>query len=353
LGGEAVVTQGSAVQPSATQASAKRPVDGAHGFLKGQLHLHSNRSGDSDTPPGEVVDWYRSRGYDFIVFTDHNRITDTEDAPGMLTLPGVELTQNSRSCDPPPAPGHACLLHIDALFVNAPPSDALLSWPEPAPTRRVDLYGRAVATTLELGGLAQINHPNFHYGADLEVVLETARRGAVLIEIANMAVDSQNEGDDRHPSTEALWDAALSRGAKLFATATDDAHHYGDAQRARERGETAYVGDLGWVMVRASKDAQSIRAAVARGDFYASTGLTLSRVELGPESIVVELADAPPGTVLEVIGEGGRVLSSVQGSRIAFAPRTATGRYLRVRAAAPDARRAWTQPLWLATSGGR
>ena len=27
-------------------------------FLKGQLHLHSNRSGDSDTPPEEVVRWY-------------------------------------------------------------------------------------------------------------------------------------------------------------------------------------------------------------------------------------------------------------------------------------------------------
>ena len=324
-----------------------RSAGGAHGFLKGQLHLHSNRSGDSETPPAEVVEWYRGRGYDFIVFTDHNRITDTDDPGGMLTLAGVELTQNLRTCEPPPRPGHACLLHVDALLVSAPASDGMLSWPEPAPSRRVDLYGRAVAKAIELGGIAQINHPNFHFGADVEVLLDMARRGAALVEIANMAVDSQNEGDAGHPSTEALWDAALTRGAKLFATATDDAHHYGDAQRVREQGETAYVGDLGWVMVRADKDPQSIRAALARGDFYASTGLSFSRVDLGAESMVVELAEAPAGAALEVIGEGGRLISRTEGGRLAFDPRTASGRYLRVRASASDGRRAWTQPVWL------
>jgi len=34
-----------------------------------------SESGDSQTPPEVVADWYERRGYDFIVFTDHNVIT--------------------------------------------------------------------------------------------------------------------------------------------------------------------------------------------------------------------------------------------------------------------------------------
>jgi hypothetical protein len=320
-------------------------ITGGGGFLKGQLHLHSNRSGDSETPPEEVAAWYASRGFDFIVFTDHNRVTDTPDPPGMLTLPGVELTQNVRTCEPRPAPEHRCLLHVDALFVKAPPSLDLLQWPEPTPVARVALFDRAVDLGRELGGLTQLNHPNFHYAADVEVVLAVARRGATLIEIANMAVDSQNEGDATHPSTESLWDAALTRGARLFATATDDAHHYSDAERVRARGEIAYVGDRGWVMVRAAKDAESIRAAVERGDFYASTGVLLSRVDLSPEAIAVEVS-RPASAVIELIGEGGRVVERVEGSALRADPRGVPGRYLRVRVSAPDGSRAWTQPLW-------
>jgi hypothetical protein len=319
---------------------------GGWGFLKGQLHLHSDRSGDSETPPEEVAAWYASRGFDFIVFTDHNRVTDTPDPSGMLTLPGVELTQNLQTCEPPPAPAHRCLLHVDALFVKAPPSLDLLQWPEPAPAGRVALFERAVDLGRELGGLTQLNHPNFHYAADVDVVLAVARRGATLIEIANMAVDSQNEGDATHPSTEALWDAALARGARIFATATDDAHHYGDAERVRARGEIAYVGDRGWVMVRAAKDVESIRAAVARGDFYASTGVLLSHLELAPTAIAVDVARPATGAVIELVGEDGRVVQRVEGPALRVDPRGVSGAYLRVRVTAPDGARAWTQPLW-------
>src|SRR5262249_42784870 len=43
-------------------------------YLKGQLHMHTNNSGDSATPPADAVRWYAAHGYDFVVVTDHNRI---------------------------------------------------------------------------------------------------------------------------------------------------------------------------------------------------------------------------------------------------------------------------------------
>ena len=49
-------------------------------FLKGQLHAHTGSSGDSATPPAEVVRWYAAHGYDFVVLTDHNVVTSVPDA---------------------------------------------------------------------------------------------------------------------------------------------------------------------------------------------------------------------------------------------------------------------------------
>jgi hypothetical protein len=75
---------------------------GPAGFLKGQLHVHSSNSGDSRTAPADVVRWYASRGYDFIVFTDHEHIAVAPPTNHMLVIPGVELTQNLEGCEPPP-----------------------------------------------------------------------------------------------------------------------------------------------------------------------------------------------------------------------------------------------------------
>ena len=215
-------------------------------WLKGQLHLHSERSGDSATSPDQVVRWYEGHGYDFIVFTDHNYVSvvpGRSQGEGVLVVPGVELTQNQRHCDPEPEPGLHCLLHVNALFV-APRFAGPLSTPETGP-RRVEIFGAAIAQARRLGGIAQVNHPNFHYAADAGLLGQLVDRGANLLEIANEAIDSNNEGDRTHPSTEELWDALLSNGKRVWGTATDDAHHYDDADRVRASGETAHVGDRG------------------------------------------------------------------------------------------------------------
>ena len=197
----------------------------------------------------------------------------------MLVIPGVELTQNVDRCAPPPPPGMQCLLHVNALFVT-PPRDGKLTWAAPAAgPRRLQIYRRALATTRALGGIAQLNHPNFHYAADAALVTTLAGEGLALLEIANRSWDSNDVPAERgRPSTEAIWDQALTAGANVFGTATDDAHHYFDAAAAGARGEPVFPGDLGFVMVRAAKQPAAIRDALARGDFYASTGVLLARV---------------------------------------------------------------------------
>lgn len=256
------------IATSGAVEAAPQPDAGEVRWLKGNTHVHSSNSGDSHTPPEEVARWYAARGYDFIVFTDHNYVTTLPPVDGMLVIPGVELTQNLSTCEPPPEAGLQCLIHVNALLVDPAKVAAM----EPAASsRREDLYGRAIDAALKMGGIAQVNHPNLHYGASVNELVAAAKRGALLVEVANEAVDSSNEGDATHPSTMALWQAAVDAGVTLYPVATDDAHHYGDAAERAARGEQVFTGDRGWIKVRAKKDVKSIREAIERGDFYGET----------------------------------------------------------------------------------
>lgn len=320
-------------------------IRGEAGFLKGQLHLHSNRSGDGATPPADVVRWYEARGYDFIVFTDHNRVTAPPSTASMLVIPGVELTQNLRQCEPPAPPGVGCLLHVNALFVT-PPLAGLVRWEPADGDDRLGRYRRALAATRTLGGIAQLNHPNFHYAADAPLVTALAGDGLELMEIANQAWDSNNEPRDGHPSTEAIWDAVLSAGATVYGTATDDAHHYDDAAAARARGDDVFVGDLGFVMVRARKEPAAIRDALARGDFYASTGVLLERVERTATKLEIEVSDRAAGShQFSFIGKNGRLLARAEDRQASFPLANAAGGYVRVVVTDGAGRKAWVQPV--------
>jgi hypothetical protein len=324
-------------------------VAGAGGFLKGQLHLHTGNSGDSATPPAEAVRWYAAHGYDFIVVTDHNRITVERSTPTMLVIPGVELTQNVEQCVPPPPAGSRCLLHVNALFVTPPP-DGRIPWPAAKGSSRFEIYHRAVEATRRLGGIAQLNHPNFHHAADAPLITLLARSGLSLLEIANRSWDSNDVPVEKTaPSSEAIWDAVLTAGGNVYGTATDDAHQYFDAASAGARGEAVFPGDLGFVMVRAAKEPAAIRAALLRGDFYASTGVLLDRLAQGPDRLEVDVAAGCPGPhVITFIGAGGRLLARTQGRSAAFALAGARGGYVRAVVEDRAGRRAWTQPVRVA-----
>ncbi|MCY0986762.1 CehA/McbA family metallohydrolase [Nannocystis sp. ILAH1] len=312
-------------------------------WLKGQLHLHTENSGDSATPVAAALRWYEAHGFDFVVVTDHNFVSAPARAGRMLVAPGVELTQNVERCEPPPEPGLRCLLHVNALFVAAERTGRFQFPPASSP-RRDELFTRALQASEELGGVAMLNHPNFHYAADAGLLTALSGSGLRLFELANEAVDSNNAGDAAHPSTEALWDAALTSGARLFAVATDDAHHYDDAPAVTARGETAYTGDRGFVVVHATRDLPAIRAALLAGEFYASTGLLLNSVTRADGALTVEAAQA--GVTIEFVGAGGEVLRTVTGPRATMTLAEAPGPYVRARVRAADGRRAWTQPIW-------
>jgi hypothetical protein len=320
-------------------------ASGPEVWLRGSTHVHAKPSGDSATPIPDVIAWYEQRGYDFIALTDHNRTSEVGDAStqgspavhvspkGFIVLAGIELTYNPVGCLPPGHESGQCRIHVN-LLGNTGRVDGKLEWANRKNDLRVEKYQAAIDQQKQLGGIAQLNHPQWYWGMTPEVLTEVARRGIPLVEIANVQFETWNAGDGAHPSTEALWDAALANGVTLWGVASDDAHHYGGGGR--------YPAGGGWVVVKARRDPQAIVDALARGRFYASTGVTLARAEVERDELVVEVAPDDPGSHTTHFIANGQTVAITSG-KLARHPVPQSG-YLRATVTRSDGKKAWVQP---------
>jgi hypothetical protein len=305
-------------------------------WLKGSTHVHARPSGDSKTEIADVIAWYEKHGYDFIVLTDHNRVSEyagdttgkvAVHAPptGLIVLAGIELTFNPSVCLPQDL-GTKCRIHVNGLGVTARPVDKV-EWADRKTELRIDMYARGLDEVTQLGGIAQLNHPQWEWGMQPDL----------LIEIANAQFTNWNVGDAVHPSVESLWDSALSAGQELWGVASDDAHQY------QEDGGGRYPAGGGWVMVHAARDPDAIKAALAAGRFYASTGVTLARAEGIHDELVVEVDAASPGDhTITFIANG--VLVNAVAARSARAVIPAGGYVRAVVRRTADGAMAWVQP---------
>jgi hypothetical protein len=129
----------------------------------------------------------------------------------------------------------------------------------------------------------QLNHPNFGWAVGPEDM--TALEGEKFFEVYNGHPLVRNEGDEKHLSTERLWDIVLtehlSRGGEpMFGVAVDDTHNY-----LAQGSDLANPG-RGWIMVRATElSAEAIIEAMEAADFYATTGVLLEEVARTMQSL--------------------------------------------------------------------
>jgi hypothetical protein len=315
-------------------------------WLKGTTHVHARPSGDSTTPIVDVIAYYEKHGYDFIALTDHNRVSEVSGdttgkvavhapATGLIVLAGIELTFNPNVCLPQ-EPLTRCRIHVNALGVTERPVGKL-EWADRQTEYRSAMYARGLAEATRLGGLAQLNHPQWQWGMQADLLIELARSGYKLFELANAQFPNWNSGDALHPSLESLWDAALVAGVELWGVASDDAHQY------QEDGGGRYPAGGGWVMVRSVRDPGAIKAALAAGQFYASNGVTLARADAVHDELVIEVDPSSPGDhVISFIVNGAQ--SQAVNARSARAVIPATGYIRAVVTRTQDGARAWVQP---------
>ena len=102
---------------------AAAPAEAQRRWYRGNTHTHTTES-DGNAPPMEVARWYRDHGYDFVVITDHEKVTDVAPlnaelaAPGrFLVVRGQEVTQ--RVFDPA-RPTNARQAHVNAIGLARP-----------------------------------------------------------------------------------------------------------------------------------------------------------------------------------------------------------------------------------------
>lgn len=394
-GGNVLPAPASPLSPPA-RAKARAPTPR---WWRGNLHTHTLWS-DGNAFPEQVLQWYRDHGYQFVVLSDHNVIANGErwitlppgsarramaqrylaafgddsarmrlegdtlllrlrtlagcerlfDRPGeFLVVPGEEIS-DSFAGKP---------VHVTAIGLGKTVAPAHGSSAREVLERDVAAAERSAASRGE-PLIVQVNHPNFYWALTSHEL--ASARGVHFFEVYNGSVRSHNEGDATHPGTSRMWDEALTARLRagrhiLYGVAGDDAHNFRDF-----RPQVTNPGRA-WVMVRAPElSVPALVAALARGDFYASTGVTLRDIRVHGDRIRVEVAASPGvtyttsfiGTRREGGSPVGQVLARVAGNSAAYRFR---GDELYVRAEVVSSRlkpnglrpgeleMAWTQPL--------
>jgi hypothetical protein len=284
---------------------------------------------DGDSTPDDVVRWYREHGYHFLVLTDHNFLTSVEALNALhgaddrfLVMKGEEVTDRFGDKS----------LHINGL-------DVAQRIPPQGGSSVIDVLNRNVAAIRREGGVPHINHPNFGWAITRDELQQV--RDNRLFEVYNGHPTVNNDGGGGVPGLEEAWDAILTAGVLLYGIAVDDAHVF------RQPGNPNVAGPgRGWVMVRAERlDPRAILDAMERGDFYASTGVTLRAYEATAQKISVDVqVNATAKYRVQFIGAGGRVLKDVAAPQASYDVRGGEG-YVRAKVIESTGRIAWLQPV--------
>jgi len=312
-------------RPHATSMQGKR-------WYKGNTHTHTVNS-DGDSTPDEVVRWYREHGYDFLVLSDHNYLTEVDGLNAVfgalgkfIVIRGEEVSDKFQE-----KPIHLNGLNIKQVV-------------EPQGGESVSgVIQNNVNAIRKVDGAPHVNHPNFHWAVganDLKTI-----KNLRLFEVYNGHPQVNNLGGGGMPGLEAMWDDILSAGMVLYGIAVDDAHYF------KTPGDnTKSTPGHGWVMVRAaSLSADEILRALEQGDFYASTGVTLRNYSASGSEIKIDIAEETQSQskyAVQFIGRSGKILKEVTTNPAVYAFK-GDEFYVRAKVIESNGKAAWTQPVFL------
>lgn len=288
------------------------PVRGAHtsaapsGWLKGDLHIHSNHS-DGRWSIEDVVRHVLIHRLDFLALTDHNTISGRDELRRALTearlapvlIDGMELTTFW---------GHANALGVSDWI------DWRVRGPAGQGGETMTTMRAAAGEVHRRGGVFVVNHPRsagypwctgcrWEYGDD---TLDYAD----VIEVLNGPWPRKQNQDAL-----ALWNRWLNEGHRIPAAAGTDSHGFS------KQPET-----LGFTYVRTARSATAILDAVKRGESFLSRGPSIEwlerdvsgapRVRVGGVETPLEVALVADGKVVsrERIQEDGDVRLDYAGS---------------------------------------
>lgn len=294
-------------------------------WARGGLHTHTTNS-DGDSEPQVVADWYRDNGYQFLVISDHGKVTDVSAlnaGQGFLLIHGEEV--EVAGAHPP-------------IHANAIGSKTVVPYPPQQVTRAKSLQN-LVKVIRDAGAIPMINHPNWHWSLTHREMLQVP--GTYLLEIANESDGCNNAGNNAFLSLEQTWDVLLSNGKTVYAAATDDMH-------GLKEGPSGSSGPgRGWVVARVPElTTPAILSALANGEFYSSTGVALEDYSFDGREFKVKVApEEGKRYLIRFVGKWGSILQETTGTSASykFIGKPDKNDYVRCKVIAGDQKVAWTQ----------
>lgn len=347
-----LVCAASAVLAPRLQAQREAPGLRLH-WYRGNTHTHTKNS-DGDGSPLRAAEWYREHGYQFVVITDHEYLTDVTGINSVIGAPGRFLVMRGQEVTQWSADPHRRSAHVNAIGNNAVvyPVGKTRCIGEgcgrmaDADVPLADTYKHNIDGILAAGGLAQVNHPNGWWAvkpADLYAIPDST-----LLEIWNATPGAHNRGgtdDSGHVaiSTEALWDTLLTRGKVVWGVGSDDTHDY-----FKTEGPDVNPPGKGWIVVQADTlTPEAIMTAMHQGHFYASNGVTLKDVVVSDTMVSITVKPAEDERYhTRFMGSGGRILADIPGTHPSYRIRPTDG-YVRAVVIDSNDLMAWTQPTFV------
>jgi len=336
-------------------------------WYKGNTHTHTVICGHADTSPDSVARWYLERGYNFLILSEHNTFIDPDSVhlpakrrSDFILIPGEEVSDHQHI--------HTTAMNIGRLVPAQRPLPLSEIENNPFENFKIYLMQKHVDSIRATGGIPILNHPNWETGVSASSIRQVERLH--MIELYNGHPDVNNWGNEQHASMEVKWDSLLTSGKKVYGVSSDDAHFF------QEWGVDVSNPGRGWVMVRSEElSPDAITRAMEKGDFYATSGVMLSKVEINENTYNVKIdtsatfiatqspfvvgyksSELKDGFWIEFISEGGRVIRSKKGIAASIeAPKKssyirAKMIYSRIRGNTSEQFFAWTQPLFLSTN---
>lgn len=350
-----------AIFGSCKQKNTPNEITPEKKWYKGNLHTHSYWS-DGDEFPEVIMDWYKSKGYQFLALTDHNTLAEGEK---WITIKEDAIYQNAfkRYLDTYGVDWVEYKLDSGKISVKLKTFEEYRSRFEEAGkfltiqseeitdnfgdkpihmnatnlVRKIDPKGGGSVAEVLQNNLDQVikqrqetgipmfphvNHPNFGYGVALEDMISL--KGERFFEVYNGHPMVHNMGDSVHISTENMWDLINisyvgSKKPIMYGLATDDSHHY------HKKGSEWSNAGRGWVMVHTDTlSAASLISALESGDFYSSTGVELLKIDNISGNISIEVdPESDIGYTIDFIGcmKGDseiRVLKSINATSASY-----------------------------------
>jgi len=233
-------------------------IDPALSQFKGQLHIHTKTS-DGRLTQQESFEKYKAQGYNFLAFTEHNKLTYSEIRDGVLILSGVETDCNIME------PLNRAAYHIVGVGMD---TEKYVAAQRPAtPQQLIDALKAA-------GGFVIAAHPAWSL-IQAEELYPLENYDA--IEVMNWVSQVRHQRGD---SSQQL-DKLMSRGVPKLMVANDDVHYY----------EEDFAGTA-TIAVCEKLENDCVLNALKAGSMYATCGPRIKSLYAENGELHVECSDA-------------------------------------------------------------